>query len=228
MEVLLLIIAAGCIFVVFYRPRAKQRAESHAAQPSAILEQVSQDLEDIKVPPPRPQPTLPSKAIFVDVETTGLTASAPEKVLTSAYTDGRWYGAPIDKIALAINEPTLPSKVVFVDVETTGLTDSDRIVSFAAILLDTQSLKTGDFTVSVIHVVCDPGKKSHPRAASVHGFSDWVLRHQDPFSKYAGEIELLLGKADLIVAHNANFDMNFINRELGSELINFAAARRQS
>jgi DNA polymerase-3 subunit epsilon len=81
-------------------------------------------------------------------------------------------------------------------------------------LLEKQSLRAGNFTLSVIHVVCDPGKKSHPRAASVHGFSDWVLRHQDPFSKYAGEIELLLDKADLIVAHNANFDMNFINREL--------------
>jgi DNA polymerase III subunit epsilon len=129
------------------------------------LEQVSQEPEYIKVPPPRLQ-------------------------------------------------PTLPSKVVFVDVETTGLTDSDRIVSFAAILLETQSLRAGKFTVSVINVVCDPGKKSHPRAKSVHGFSDWVLRHQDPFSKYAGEIESLLDEADLIVAHNANFDMNFINREL--------------
>ncbi len=165
MEFFLLIVSV-CIFVVLYqRGVDKQRAESHAAQPPTNLEQVSQDLEDIKVPPPRLQ-------------------------------------------------PTLPSKVVFVDVETTGLTDSDRIVSFAAILLETQSLSTGKFTVSVIHVVCDPGKKSHPRAESVHGFSDWVLRHQDPFSKYAGEIELLLDEADLIVAHNANFDMNFINREL--------------
>jgi DNA polymerase-3 subunit epsilon len=164
MEVFFLIVAV-CIFVVFYQRSAKQRAKSHAAEPPAILEQASQDLEVIKVPPPRRQ-------------------------------------------------PTLPSKVVFVDVETTGLTDSDRIVSFAAILLETQSLRAGNFTVSVIHVVCDPGKKSHPRAAAVHGFSDWVLRHQDPFSKYAGEIELLLDKADLIVAHNAKFDMNFINREL--------------
>jgi hypothetical protein len=114
MEVFLIIVAV-CIFVVFYQRGAKQRAESHAAQPPTILEQVSQELEDIKVPPPRLQ-------------------------------------------------PTLPSKVVFVDVETTGLTDSDRIVSFAAILLETQSLRVGKFTVSVIHVVCDPGKKSHPRA----------------------------------------------------------------
>ena len=164
MEVFLLIVAV-CIFVVLYQRGAKQRAESHAAQPPTILERVSQELEDIKVPPPRLQ-------------------------------------------------PTLPSKVVFVDVETTGLTNSDRIVSFAAILLETQSLSTGKFVVSVIHVVCDPGKKSHPRAEAVHGFSDWVLRHQDPFSEYAGEIQSLLDEADLIVAHNANFDMNFINREL--------------
>ena len=165
MEFLLLIVSV-CAFVFLYlRGVDQRRAESQAAQPPTNLEQVSQDVEDIKLPPPRPQ-------------------------------------------------PTLPSKVVFVDVETTGLTNSDRIVSFAAILLETQSLSTGKFTVSAIHVVCDPGKKSHPRAESVHGFSDWVLRHQDPFSEYAGEIESLLDEADLIVAHNANFDMNFIDREL--------------
>jgi hypothetical protein len=126
MEVFLLIVAV-CIFVVLYQRGAKQRAESHAAQPPTILEQVLHDLEDIKVPPPRLQ-------------------------------------------------PTFPSKVVFVDVETTGLTDSDRIVSFAAILLETQSLRAGKFTVP-IHVVCDPGKKSHPRAESKHGFSDCHPQH---------------------------------------------------
>jgi Exonuclease len=145
MEVLLLIVAV-CIFVVLYQRATKRRPESHAAQPPTILEHVSHDLEDIKVPPPRLQ-------------------------------------------------PTLPSKVVFVDVETTGLTDSDRIVSFAAILLETQSLRAEKCNVSVIHVVCDPGKKSHPRAKSVHGFSDWVLRHQDPFSKYAGDIASLIGRS---------------------------------
>ena len=186
MEVFLLIVAV-CIFVVLYQRGAKQRAESHAAQPPTILEQVSQDLEDIKVPPPRLPPTILEQVL----QDLGDIKVPPSKL-----------------------QPTLPSKVVFVDVETTGLADNDRIVSFAAILLETQSLRAGKFTVSVIHVVCDPGKKSHPRAESVHGFSDWVLRHQDPFSKYAGEIELLLDEADLIVAHYANFDMNFINREL--------------
>jgi hypothetical protein len=41
MEVFLLIVAV-CIFVVLYQRGAKQRAESHAAQPPTILEQVLQ------------------------------------------------------------------------------------------------------------------------------------------------------------------------------------------
>jgi DNA polymerase-3 subunit epsilon len=108
----------------------------------------------------------------------------------------------------------LPSSVLVCDVETTGLTSADRVVSFAGIGLKTAPLASGQFELAYSHLIFDPGRKSHPQAERVHGYSDWVLRFQDPFSVYAEEIWRFISSHDLIVAHNASFDVSFINREL--------------
>lgn len=107
----------------------------------------------------------------------------------------------------------LPAKVLVVDVETTGLTNRDRLVSFAGVLLETEALGDGKFQLRYMHSIFDPGRKSHPKAEAVHGYSDWVLRHQEPFVESAETIARLFEEADVVVAHNAEFDIEFINRE---------------
>jgi DNA polymerase-3 subunit epsilon len=108
----------------------------------------------------------------------------------------------------------VPSSVVFVDVETTGLTDHDRVVSLGAVWLSTASIANGPFPVSFVHLIFNPGRKCHPAAAKVHGYSDGLLSQQETFSARAGFLRQYLNCADLIVAHNASFDISFINREL--------------
>jgi DNA polymerase-3 subunit epsilon len=110
--------------------------------------------------------------------------------------------------------PGLPRTILFLDVETTGLTSSDRIVSFAGIGLKTAPLASGSFELGYSHLIFDPGRKSHPEAERVHGYSDWVLRFQNPFSLYADELSRFMSSHDLLVAHNASFDVGFVNREL--------------
>jgi len=107
----------------------------------------------------------------------------------------------------------LPSRLFFVDVETTGLHRSDRIVSFAGILLTTKDLAQAQLNIKHVHLLFDPGRKSHPEAETLHGYDDWTLRHQAFFSEHATVIRELFDAADLIVAHNAEFDIGFINRE---------------
>ena len=107
----------------------------------------------------------------------------------------------------------LPDRVLFTDVETTGLHSSDRIVSIGLILLDLARLRGGDATMSANHLVFDPGKKSHPRAEAVHGYSDWTLRHQETFADYAPDLWQRFSGGTLTVAHNAPFDQSFIERE---------------
>lgn len=108
----------------------------------------------------------------------------------------------------------LPQAVTFVDVETTGLYSNDKIVSLAAIKLRTAPLAENRIDYESVHLVFDPGKKSHPKAEEVHGYSDWTLRHQDPFKLYAEVIWKFIHGASLIAAHNADFDAGFINREM--------------
>jgi DNA polymerase III subunit epsilon len=110
--------------------------------------------------------------------------------------------------------PKLPEFVVAVDVETTGLHSTDKIVSIGAVWLSTACLAERCFPVSFLHLIFDPGRKSHPEAEKVHGFDDWLLRHQDPFALYAPQISRFLSDGDVVIAHNAQFDMAFINREL--------------
>ncbi|MEW9837996.1 exonuclease domain-containing protein [Mesorhizobium marinum] len=105
-----------------------------------------------------------------------------------------------------------PDRLAFIDVETTGLYSSDRIVSLGLISVDGDALRRGPFDVDALHLVFDPGKKSHKRAEEVHGWHDWTLRHQNPFERHAQDIKPLLDGA-VVVAHNLPFDMRFVEHE---------------
>lgn len=109
----------------------------------------------------------------------------------------------------------LPPRVAVVDVETTGFApDADRIVSLAAIRLDTQELADGRFAFDFTHLVFNPGRRNHPRATAVHGYSNGFLARQDSFATYAAILVNFLDEADVIVAHNAAFDRAFLEAEV--------------
>jgi DNA polymerase III epsilon subunit-like protein len=61
--------------------------------------------------------------------------------------------------------------------------------------------------------VFNPELPCHPRASAVHGYDDWTLSHQPTFEEHADGIRDLISESDLIVAHNAAFDMRFIRNE---------------
>ncbi len=109
---------------------------------------------------------------------------------------------------------SLPPKIVFLDTETTGLTSEDRIVSFAGILLDTADVPKGGAQIELVHLIFNPGRRSHPMAKKAHGHLDRTLERQDPLSAFAARIHGFIHEADLVVAHNAEFDLKFLNREL--------------
>jgi DNA polymerase III subunit epsilon len=106
-----------------------------------------------------------------------------------------------------------PNRFAVVDVETTGIHHTDRIVSFAAICIERTALLQSQIPVRRMNLIFDPGKKCHPEAERVHGYTDWMLRHQQFFAEYANSISKLLEETDLLVAHNAEFDLDFLCRE---------------
>jgi DNA polymerase-3 subunit epsilon len=98
---------------------------------------------------------------------------------------------------------------IVVDIETTGLAHYDRIISLAAVPIRGEVMGPEAY-----YLVFDPRRDSAPAAAAIHGWDDWTLRFQDLFSDHAEDVHKLLSSASILVAHNAEFDLSFIDREL--------------
>lgn len=123
-------------------------------------------------------------------------------------------------------------EIVF-DTETTGLDNqTDRIIEIGCIELENQ-FPTG----RSLHLFINPdGRKVHPDALAVHGITDAFLADKPVFADVAEEIAAFFEGAHY-VAHNATFDMGFLNSEyrrlgrppVSSELVidTLALARRR-
>lgn len=99
-------------------------------------------------------------------------------------------------------------EIIF-DTETTGLeSKTDRIIEIGGVEL-INHFPTG----RTIHIYINPeGKTVHPDALAVHGITDEFLNDKPTFKEVVGEIREFFEGARW-VAHNATFDMGFINAE---------------
>ena len=99
---------------------------------------------------------------------------------------------------------------IILDTETTGLDPADghRIVEIACIELHNH-LPTG----KVFHRYVNPERAMTAEAEAIHGLGDEFLRRHEPFASIAAAFVAFVGDAQ-IVAHNAAFDLGFINAEL--------------
>tara|TARA_Y200000002_G_C22653765_1_gene652522 strand:- start:835 stop:1500 length:666 start_codon:yes stop_codon:yes gene_type:complete len=101
---------------------------------------------------------------------------------------------------------------IFLDTETTGLSykDGHKIVEIACV--ETKDLIP---TNNIFHKLINP-KRNVPEAAfKVHGFSEQYLSQKETFDKIADEF-LDFTKGKKIIIHNAKFDLEFLNGELGA------------
>ncbi len=99
-------------------------------------------------------------------------------------------------------------EIIF-DTETTGLDNKlDRIIEIGGIELENQ-FPTG----RTLHLFINPdGRKVHPDALAVHGIKDASLVDKPIFAHVAAQIVDFFEGARF-VAHNAAFDMGFLNAE---------------
>ena len=99
---------------------------------------------------------------------------------------------------------------IVLDTETTGLDPrkGHRIIEIAAIEMDGRSVSTRHF-----HHYLDPEREVDEDAARVHGFTWDMLRGRAKFADIATSFLAFVEGAELM-AHNAPFDMSFINNEL--------------
>ena len=101
-------------------------------------------------------------------------------------------------------------EIVF-DTETTGLDPrEDRVIEIGGIEL-VNRFPTGR---TFHHYINPQGRPIHPDAQAVHGISAADLVGKPSFEALAEEFMAFFDGAKL-VAHNANFDIGFLNAELG-------------
>lgn len=93
---------------------------------------------------------------------------------------------------------------IVLDTETTGLDPSvDRIVEIGAIRWDGAKF----------HRVINPERPIPKDASRIHGIKDEDVNDKPTFREIAAEFVAFIG-SDRLVAHNAEFDIRFINAEL--------------
>lgn len=100
---------------------------------------------------------------------------------------------------------------IVLDTETTGLyaKNGDRIVEIGCVELINRVRTYNDF-----HVYVNPQRDMPDEAFKIHGISSEFLQDKPVFSKVANDFLQYIQNSQLII-HNANFDVNFLNYELG-------------
>tara|TARA_B100000963_G_C22553362_1_gene637848 strand:+ start:648 stop:1307 length:660 start_codon:yes stop_codon:yes gene_type:complete len=100
---------------------------------------------------------------------------------------------------------------IFLDTETTGLSyrEGHKVVEIACI--ETKDLIA---TGKVFHKLINPKRSVPDEAFKIHGFSQEFLSDKETFGQIAEEF-LNFIKDKKIIIHNASFDLNFLDGELG-------------
>ncbi len=100
---------------------------------------------------------------------------------------------------------------IFLDTETTGLSPEhgDRIIEIGCIEMVNRRLTGND-----LHLYVNPQRPSHEDALKVHGLTEEFLADKPLFGAIADRLLEYLAGADIII-HNADFDVGFLDEELG-------------
>jgi DNA polymerase-3 subunit epsilon len=114
--------------------------------------------------------------------------------------------------AAAVNDnitPQVRRHVVF-DCETTGFgfSSGDRIVEFSAL-----ELINGEQTGQFLNALVNPRRHIPDKVAQIHGICNETVHGCPDFAHYADALIDFIG-SDVMVIHNAPFDIGFLNAEL--------------
>lgn len=102
-------------------------------------------------------------------------------------------------------------KQFVLDTETTGLypNQGDRIVEVAIIELN-NLVPTG----RIFHSLVNPERDIPQVVVDIHGIDNEKVKDAPTFPEICDDIMQFVGNDGILVAHNAEFDMNFLNHEM--------------
>ena len=104
----------------------------------------------------------------------------------------------------------MAARLIVLDTETTGLNArlGDRIIEIGCVELLGRRITERNF-----HRYLNPGRESEEGALKVHGIAREFLADKPRFAEIAREFLDYVQGADLVI-HNADFDVEFLDREL--------------
>jgi len=110
-------------------------------------------------------------------------------------------------------QPLEESEYVVLDVETTGMRPlSDRVIEVAAIRLACSGGRVRP--VAEFATLVNPERRLPPTITRLTGIAEEMVAHAPRFADVADELAAFLGPC-VLVAHNARFDLAFLNAEFG-------------
>ncbi|MFF6900917.1 DEDDh family exonuclease [Streptomyces hydrogenans] len=121
--------------------------------------------------------------------------------------------------ALDVPRPEYAHDWALVDVETSGLVPRrDRILSVAVLTFGPDGTQTGEFS-TLVNPGCDPGP------VHVHGLTPERLAGAPTFDQVAERVGALL-RDRVLVAHNAQFDYDFLAHEFARARLHLPVTQR--
>ncbi|MGW6562362.1 DEDDh family exonuclease [Streptomyces hydrogenans] len=121
--------------------------------------------------------------------------------------------------ALDVPRPDYAHDWALVDVETSGLVPRrDRILSVAVLTFGPDGTQTGEFS-TLVNPGCDPGP------VHVHGLTPERLAGAPTFDQVAERVGALL-RDRVLVAHNAQFDYDFLAHEFARARLHLPVTQR--
>lgn len=109
--------------------------------------------------------------------------------------------------SIALRKSLDDAVFVFLDVETTGLSPRTSRVCEVALIAFQGNSRVGHFSSLV-----NPGLPIPPETSRIHGITDEMVRNSPAFPALAPRLIALL-EGSVIVAHNAEFDLSFMEME---------------
>ncbi len=102
-------------------------------------------------------------------------------------------------------------EIVF-DTETTGFDPftGDRVIEIGCVVLENKVVVPGE----TFHVYCNPEREVPDSARKVHGLSNEFLSDKPLIASVLDDFLAFIGDEAPLIAHNADFDMKFMNWEL--------------
>jgi DNA polymerase-3 subunit epsilon len=88
-------------------------------------------------------------------------------------------------------------------------------VEIAAIEIDENDIQTG----AVFHAYINPERRIPKEVTAIHGLDYKFLKKYPPFAAYKDEFLRFIEDRE-IIGHNVQFDLKFLNSEIGFELPN--------